>query len=62
MSRFKRMAPYLLLGPVTGPLAFGLVASLRDRHPILAALYALAILEFWLVTPLLVARLGLQLV
>ena len=53
MRRFRSLVPWLLLGPVTGPLLAGLVRSLRTGHPILAGLYAFAVLETWLILTLL---------
>lgn len=42
-----RWAPYLALGPVSGPLAAGVVLNFRDGRPVLASLYTLA-LGLWL--------------
>lgn len=36
-----RWAPYLALGPITGPLIAGVVLNLRDGRPVLASLYVL---------------------
>jgi hypothetical protein len=41
-----RWAPYLALGPVSGPLAAGVVLNLRDGRPVLASLYVL-LLGLW---------------
>lgn len=51
-KRLRRWVPYFLLGPVTGPLAAGVVRSLRARQPLLAGLYAFAVVEAWVVLPL----------
>ena len=45
----KRLAPWLLLGPIAGPLAEGAFRSLREGQTVLAGLYALAIPMAWLV-------------
>jgi len=44
-SRFRRLAPYFLLGPLTGPCVAGVVINLREGRPVLAGLYAIATLE-----------------
>lgn len=52
MRSVKRWIPYVLLGPVTGPLAAGVMRSLRAGQPFLAGLYAFAVIEAWVVLPL----------
>jgi hypothetical protein len=47
MSTFRRLAPWLLLGPITGPLAEGIYRNVRARNPVLASLYALAVMFSW---------------
>jgi hypothetical protein len=46
-GRFARLAPFFVLGPISGPLAAGVVLNFRDGRPILAALYGLT-LTLWL--------------
>jgi hypothetical protein len=46
-NRFARLAPFLVLGPVSGPLTAGIVLNLRAGRPVLAALYGVA-LAMWL--------------
>jgi hypothetical protein len=60
LSRLKRIAPFFLLGPVSGPLLAGVVFNLRDGRPVLAALYGLALLEFVFLLPVLTAQFGLR--
>ena len=62
LSRFKKIAPFLLLGPISGLLAAGAVYSFRDGRPILAAVYGLALVAFSIFLPYLVAVLGLRLI
>jgi hypothetical protein len=38
----KRVLPFLILGPITGPLVAGIVYNIRER-PILGGLYAVAL-------------------
>ena len=47
MSTFRRLAPWLLLGPITGPLAEGMYRNVKAHNPGLAALYALAAVVSW---------------
>jgi hypothetical protein len=56
MSRFRRLAPYFVLGPLTGPCVAGVVHNLRDGRPVLAGLYMIALLEtIFLFPPIVVA-------
>ena len=61
MSRLKRLAPFFLIGPVSGPLLAGVIFNLRDRRPVLAGLYAVALIEFVILLPLITAKLSLAL-
>jgi hypothetical protein len=44
MTTFRRIAPWLILGPVTGLLAEGVYRNARAGNPGLAWLYAVATL------------------
>jgi hypothetical protein len=57
-TRLKRLLPYLVLGPVSGPLMAGLVGCVRDRRPWMAAVYAVALVEFFVLLPVWAARLA----
>ena len=46
-SRFARFLPYLLLGPLTGPLAAGMVRAWRSGDRLLSSLYGVSILTTW---------------
>ena len=61
MVGWKRLAPFFLLGPVSGPLLAGVVFNARGGRPVLAALYAVALVAFTLLLPYVTARLGLEL-
>jgi len=58
-SRFKRLAPYFLAGPISGPLLAGVVINFREGRPVLGSLYALALAEMTFCLPLITAKLGL---
>ncbi len=61
MSRLKRLAPYFLIGPISGPLVAGVVINLRDGRPMLAGLYGVLLIQYIVLLPALVAKLGLSL-
>ena len=60
MSRFKRLAPYFLIGPISGPLFAGVVINLKGGRPVLAALYTIALIQYVVLLPAVAAKLGLQ--
>ena len=62
MSRFKRLAPYFLIGPISGPLFAGVVVNLKGGRPVLAALYTIALIQYVVLLPAVAAKLGLQVV
>lgn len=62
MIRWKRLAPFFLLGPITGPLVAGVVFNFREGRPVLATLYAVALVEITLLLPVVVGVLGLKLI
>jgi hypothetical protein len=47
MNTFRRLAPWLVLGPITGPLAEGVYRNVRANNPVLASLYGLAGVVSW---------------
>ena len=62
MIRWKRLAPFFLLGPITGPLVAGVVFNFREGRPVLATLYAVALVDITLLLPVVVGVLGLKLI
>jgi len=61
VSRLKRIAPFFLVGPVSGPLLAGVVFNIRDGRPLLGCLYAIALVEYAFLLPAWIAKLGLAL-
>lgn len=61
VSRFKRLAPYFIVGPISGPLLAGVVINFREGRPVLGSLYAIALAQYTLLLPIVTARLGLSL-
>jgi hypothetical protein len=54
---FGRIAPYLALGPVSGPLTAGVVVNLRGGRPVLAGLYGFLLASWLFLAPVEVAQL-----
>jgi hypothetical protein len=60
LTRWMRVAPFLLAGPISGPLLAGAVFNAREGRPVLATLYAIAFAEVSVLLPYIVACLGLK--
>jgi hypothetical protein len=56
----KRLAPFFLIGPISGPLVAGVVCNLRGGRPFLAGLYPNLLDQDVVLLPALVAKLGLK--
>jgi len=56
LARIKRLAPYFLLGPISGPLLAGIVHNFRGGRPVLGTMYAVLLLEFIYLLPVLSAK------
>jgi hypothetical protein len=50
-----RVAPFMLLGPISGPLAAGVVLNFMDGRPVLACMYIVLFVELTLATPFIAA-------
>ena len=61
VNRWMRLAPFLLASPISGPLLAGVVFNARAGRPVLAALYAIALVEVSIALPYVVAYLSLKL-
>lgn len=57
----KRVAPFLLVGPISGPLLEAVVFNLREGRPVRATLYGAALLEYVILLPTVTAHLTAQL-
>jgi hypothetical protein len=42
-ARAARLAPFMLAGPISGPLLAGVILNLRGGQPVLGSLYAVAL-------------------
>jgi hypothetical protein len=58
--KVKRLAPFFLAGPISGPLLAGVVLNFKRGRPVLGTLYAIALAEITVCLPLITAKLGLQ--
>jgi hypothetical protein len=59
--KFKRLAPFFLLGPVTGPLLAGVIFNFKDGRPVLGSLYGIALVQFVVLLPTITAKMTLAL-
>jgi hypothetical protein len=59
-SRLKKFAPFLLLGPISGPLAAAMVHHYREGRPVLASLYGIAMVAIIVLLPVITAALGVR--
>jgi len=60
-ARLGKYAPFLLMGPVSGPLAAAMIHHFRQGKPVRAGLYGAALVAFTLLLPYVTAKLGLRL-
>ena len=59
---FARVAPFLLIGPISGPLLAGAIFNFREGRPVLGSLYAIALAEFVVLLPALTVHFGHMLI
>lgn len=59
LTRLKRLAPFFLVGPISGPLLAGVVLNFQAGRPVLGSLYAMALTEYAVLLPAVAARMGL---
>lgn len=45
-SKLVRIAPYLLLGPISGLLVYAIRTNMQAQRPVLAGLYATLLVEY----------------
>jgi hypothetical protein len=61
MQSLKRLAPYMLLGPISGPLTAASVHYFRKGEPVMGALYMLVTANVFFLLPILLAKASLKL-
>jgi hypothetical protein len=59
LTRLRRLAPYLLVGPVSGLLLAGVVLNFQAGRPVLGSLYAVALTQYAVLLPAVAAHMGL---
>ncbi len=62
MQRLRRLAPYFLIGPISGPLLAGVVINFREGRPVLGSLYAVLLAQYVVLLPAVTAKLGIRLI
>ena len=58
--RVKRLAPFFIAGPISGPLLAGVVFNFKEGRPVLGSLYAIALVLWTLLLPVLVVKTAQQ--
>jgi hypothetical protein len=58
MKRWARVAPFFLIGPISGPLLAGVIFNFREGRPVLGSLYAIALAEFVILLPAFTVHFG----
>ena len=58
MKRWARVAPFFVFGPISGPLMAGVVFNFREGRPVLATMYAVALVEVFILLPTLIVHFG----
>lgn len=61
MERLKRLAPYLLLGPISGLLVAAVVFNVKAGRPMLAAMYVTLLIQYLILLPYVTAALSARL-
>ena len=61
MDRLKRIAPFLALGPISGPLVAGITRNFREGRPFLGSLYAILLIQYSSFLPMLALNMGIKL-
>jgi hypothetical protein len=51
-AQVVRLAPYMILGPISGPLTAGVVVNFRGGRPFLASMYGFLLTSWLLLAPL----------
>jgi hypothetical protein len=62
MDRLKRIAPFLALGPISGPLVAGITRNFREGRPFLGSLYAIVLIQYTILLPVVAVQMGVKLV
>jgi hypothetical protein len=61
MVTWKRFAPFLVLGPISGPLAAAITFNFQQGRPFLASLYGILLVLYIIGLPALAISMGIKL-
>ncbi|HEY1929698.1 MAG TPA: hypothetical protein VGG92_19700 [Caulobacteraceae bacterium] len=62
MDRLKRIAPYLALGPISGPLIAAITKNFKGGRPVLGSLYAIVLIQYTFLLPALAVQMGIKVI
>jgi hypothetical protein len=62
MNILKRIAPFLLLGPISGPIVAAITFNFREGRPFLGSLYVILLLQYIVYLPALAVSMGIKLI
>jgi len=57
LARAARLAPFFLIGPISGPFLAGVLLNFRDGRPVLGSLYAVALGLYLMILPIMAVKL-----
>ena len=57
IARAARLAPFFLIGPISGPFVAGILFNFRDGRPVLGSLYAVALALYLMILPIMAVKL-----
>ncbi|HEY2052276.1 MAG TPA: hypothetical protein VGH03_23275 [Caulobacteraceae bacterium] len=62
MDRLKRIAPFLALGPISGPLVAAITRNFREGRPFLGSLYAILLAQYTFLLPAVAVSMGIKVI
>jgi hypothetical protein len=60
MFSWKRIVPFLVLGPISGPLTAAITFNVQEGRPFLASLYGILLLLYIFLLPTLAVSMGIK--
>ena len=60
MNKLKRILPFLALGPISGPLVVGITKNFREGRPFLGTLYAIVLVQYTFLLPVVALNMGIR--
>ena len=62
MDRLKRIAPFLALGPISGPLVAAITKNFKNGRPFLGSLYAIVLMQYTILLPVVAVQMGIKVI